>query len=127
MTLKKYLNLMSILTVLCWLAWALVIFFINPNQSGLIGFILFYFSLFLAVTGTFAILGFIIRARISKKPIFKQVEISFRQSIWIALLVVLILILQGLTLLRWWNASFLVLFLVFLELFFLESGRKFKV
>ncbi len=127
MTLKKYLNLMSVLTVCCWLAWILVIFIINPKQTGLIGFVLFYFSLFLAIVGTGSIVGFIIRMKLKNKPVFKQVEISFRQAIWIALLVILIFIFQGLNILRWWNTLFLVLFLVFLELFFLTSGKQYKV
>ena len=127
MTLKKYLNLMSVLTVCCWLAWILVIFIINPKQTGLIGFVLFYFSLFLAIFGTGSIVGFIIRMKLKNKPVFKQVEISFRQAIWIALLVILIFIFQGLNILRWWNTLFLVLFLVFLELFFLTSGKQYKV
>ena len=117
---------MSILTALCWLAWILVIFFINPEQTGLIGFILFYFSLFLAIVGTASILGFIIRLRFHKKPVFKQVEISFRQGVWVALLIIVVLVFQGLNLLRWWNTLFFVLFLVFLELFFLTSGKKYK-
>ena len=127
MTLKKYLNLMSVLTVCCWLAWILVIFIINPKQTGLIGFVLFYFSLFLAIVGTGSIVGFIIRMKLKNKPVFKQVEISFRQAIWIALLVILIFIFQGLNILRWWNTLFLVLFLVFLELFFLTSGKRYKI
>jgi len=51
MTLKKYLNLMTILTVICWVIWVLVLVLINPQQSDLIGFVLFYFSLFLALFG----------------------------------------------------------------------------
>lgn len=127
MTLKKYLNLMGILTGLCWLAWILVIFLVNPSQTGLVGFVLFYFSLFLAIIGTASILGFIIRIRLKQKPVFKQVEIAFRQGIWIGFLVIFILILQGLNLLTWWNALFLVLFLIFLELYFLASAKKYKV
>jgi len=126
MTLKKYLNLMTILTIICWVAWVLVLVLINPQQSDLIGFVLFYFSLFLALLGTASIFGFLIRVWLKKKPIFKQVEIAFRQGIWLGLLVLIIFILKGLDLLRWWNALFLVLFLIFLELFFLLSNRKYR-
>ncbi len=127
MTLKKYLNLMAILTVVCWIAWVLVLILINPQQSDLIGFVLFYFSLFLALLGTASIVGFLARVWLKKKPIFKQVEIAFRQAIWLGLLISVIFILKGLNLLRWWNALFLVLFLIFLELFFLLSNRRYKV
>ncbi|MDO9579730.1 MAG: hypothetical protein Q7J06_04055 [Bacteroidales bacterium] len=126
MTLKKYLNLMTILTVICWGAWFLVLILINPEQSDLIGFVLFYFSLFLALLGTISVVGFLIRVWLKKKPIFKQVEIAFRQAIWFGLLISAIFILKGLDLLRWWNALFLVLFLIFLELFFLLSNRRYK-
>lgn len=127
MSLQKYLKLMFILTGICWFAWLLVLFFINPDKSGLVGFVLFYFSLFLAIIGSASILGFIIRVRLEKKPVFKQVEMAFRQGVWTSVFIICILILQGLTLLRWWNALFLALFLVFLELFFLTSGKKYKI
>ncbi len=127
MTLKKYLNLMSILTLFCWLAWVSVFFFINPDKAGLIGFILFYFSLFLAIVGSVAVIGFIIRIRLKKEPVFKQVEVSFRQGIWVGFLIVALLLLKGLGLLRWWNGLFLFLFLLFLELFFLTSRKRYKV
>jgi len=127
MTLKKYLNLMTILTVVCWVVWVLTLILVNPQQSDLIGFVLFYFSLFLALLGTASVLGFLIRVWLKKKPIFKQVEIAFRQAIWFGLLISSIFILKGLNLLRWWNALFLILFLIFLELFFLLSNRRYKV
>ncbi len=127
MTLKKYLNLMTISTIICWVVWVLVLVLINPQQSDLIGFVLFYFSLFLAILGTASILGFLIRVWLKKKPIFKQVEIAFRQALWLAIFVSVFFILKGLNLLRWWNALFLVLFLIFLELFFLLSNRRYKV
>ena len=118
---------MTILTVICWITWGLVLILVNPQQSDLMGFVLFYFSLFLALLGTASVLGFLIRVWLKKKPIFKQVEIAFRQAIWLGLLVSVTFILKGLDLLRWWNALFLILFLIFLELFFLLSNRRYKV
>lgn len=126
MTLKKYLNLMTVLTLVCWLAWVLVLFLINPEEAGLIGEILFYFSLFLAVLGTLSLLGFIIRARFKKGPVFKQVETSFRQAFWLSVLLTGILVLKENNLLRWWNSLLLLLFLIFLEIFFLSSRKQYK-
>ncbi len=117
---------MLILTVICWLAWAAVLFLVNPEETGLIGFILFYFSLFLAILGTASILGFVARARFRQGPVFKQVEVSFRQGVWLGMLAVSLLLLQETGLLRWWNGIFFFLFLVFLEFFFLSSRKKFK-
>jgi len=118
---------MSASTIFCWLFWVFVIFFINPEETGLIGFVLFYFSLFMAIVGTGAMIGFLIRTRFNKGPVFKQVEVSFRQGIWLSLLIVGLFLLQNLDILRWWNGLFLLLFLMFLEFFFLSSRKKYKV
>jgi len=118
---------MTILTIVCWLSWALTLALVNPQQSSLVGFILFYFSLFLALLGTMSVLGFLIRVWLKKKPIFKQVEIAFRQGVWLGLLIPMIFMLKGLNLLRWWNILFLILFFIFLELFFLFSNRRYRV
>ncbi len=126
MTLKRYLNLMGLLTLICWLAWIFVLFFINPDETGLIGFILFYFSLFLAILGSVAIIGFVIRARLKKGPVFKQVENAFRQGIWLSIFLIGILLLKSLGLLEWWNGLVLFFFLVFLEFFFLSSRKQYK-
>lgn len=126
MTLKKYLNLMTILTLICWLSWVLVLFLLNPNEAGLIGFVLFYFSLFLSILGTISVFGFIIRVRLKKEPIFKQVEISFRQGIWFSFFIICLLLLKDFEILKWWNALILFLFLMFLEFFFISSRKKYK-
>jgi len=126
MTLRKYLNLMGALTLICWLAWVFVLFFINPDETGLIGFILFYFSLFLAILGSVAIIGFIVRARLKNGPVFKQVENAFRQGIWLSIFLIGILLLKSLQLLEWWNGLVLFFFLVFLEFFFLSSRKQYK-
>jgi len=123
MTLKTYLNLMLICTLICWAAWVLSLLVINPEKAGVLGFILFYFSLFLAILGTAAIIGFLIRARLGKTPIFVQVSIAFRQGLWIASIVVFLLLLKGLNLLRWWNFMLFILIIVIIELL-IWTGRK---
>lgn len=126
MTLKTYLNLMLICTLICWGAWVLSLFVINPEEAGLLGFILFYFSLFLAILGTAAIIGFLIRARLGKTPIFVQVSIAFRQGIWIAIVIVFLLLLKGFNLLRWWNSVLLILIIIIVELLIWTGGRRMK-
>ncbi len=118
---------MATLTVVCWLAWLSVLFIINPDETGLIGFVLFYFSLFLAILGTASLIGFIVRARSNQGPVFYQIEVSFRQGMWIGFLITGLLLLQFLELLKWWNGLFLFLALIFLELFFISSRRRYKV
>ncbi|MDZ7798553.1 MAG: hypothetical protein U5L76_02950 [Patescibacteria group bacterium] len=118
MSLKKYLLFMGISTVICWLSFLSVIFNISP-ESGFLAFLLFYISLFLSLLGTFFIIGFLIRALINKKvPLFRHLNISFRQSILFTVLIIGSLALQASNLLRWWNLLFFLLFLIILEFFF---------
>jgi len=109
---------MGISTVICWLSFLSVIFNISP-ESGFLAFLLFYISLFLSLLGTFFIIGFLIRALINRKvPLFRHLNISFRQSILFTILIIGSLALQASNLLRWWNLLFFLLFLIVLEFFF---------
>ncbi|NCO23255.1 hypothetical protein COW09_02340 [bacterium (Candidatus Moisslbacteria) CG12_big_fil_rev_8_21_14_0_65_36_11] len=126
MTLRRYLNLMTICTSLNWLIWLLVIFFVNPEKTGLLGLILFYVSLFLAILGTGSILGFIIGARLKKRPVFVEADISFRRAFLIAIFVISVLFLKGIDLFYWWNTLLLGLFLIILEFFFVSISRKYE-
>lgn len=124
MTLRKYLTLVISLTLICWLIFLLVIFLIDPEQLGILGFFLFYFSLFLALGGTLSIIGFLIRARLFQDLIFYQVKIAFRQGFILSGLIVFLLVLKGLNLLYWWNAIILILFLISLEIFLILRKKR---
>ncbi|MGC9048966.1 MAG: hypothetical protein ACP5IX_02000 [Patescibacteria group bacterium] len=117
---------MLICTLICWGIWVLSLFLINPEKAGLLGFILFYFSLFLAILGTVAIIGFLIRARLGKTPIFTQVSIAFRQGLWIAGIVVFLLLLKGFNLLHWWNLTLFILMIIIIELLIWTGRRRIK-
>jgi hypothetical protein len=122
MSLKKYLIFMSLLTLFCWLAWLVVLYFINPQEAGIVGFLLFYCSLFVALVGTFSLLGFFLRVWFSRQEvIFRHLGISTRQSLWFSLLLVGVLIMQGAGYMRWWSVGLLVLLLIILEFFFLSK------
>ena len=113
---------MSLLTLFCWLAWLVVLYFINPQEAGIVGFLLFYCSLFVALVGTFSLLGFFLRVWFSRQEvIFRHLGISTRQSLWFSLLLVGVLIIQGAGYMRWWSVGLLVLLLIILEFFFLSK------
>ncbi|PIY78796.1 MAG: hypothetical protein COY82_00570 [Parcubacteria group bacterium CG_4_10_14_0_8_um_filter_35_7] len=125
MTLKSYLILMTISTFFCWLAWGVVLFFIDPTQAGFIGLLFFYLSLFLALTGTISLIGFFLRTLILKNEIvFRHVIISFRQAVFFSMVIVGSLFLESKDLFTWWNITFLVLFLTVLEFFFISQRRR---
>ena len=122
MDLKKFLGYMIFSTLLCWFGWVMVLFFINPQESGILGFSLFYLILGLAVLGTITILGFWLRRLFYQKELaFEHVMVSFRQAIWISLIVIISLYLQSKQLLNWLNTILLVLGLGLIEFFFLSN------
>lgn len=125
MTLSKYLILMSLASIVCWVAWGLVIFYMNPVSSGLTAVIFFYLSLFLAMAGTFSVVGFTLRAKIfGGELIFRQVTVALRQAGWFGFLTVFSLWLQSKNLLTWYNLILLILALLIIEFFFLSTKSK---
>lgn len=125
MTLFAYFILMLISTIFSWLGWGTILFYLNPQEAGNVGFAFFYGSLFLALTGSFSLLGLFIRMRLLKDDIVsRQVAISFRQAVFFAILLVGSLFLRSKDLLAWWNIILLIFLLTFLEFFFLSYQRR---
>ncbi|MCD4693909.1 hypothetical protein K8R62_00965 [bacterium] len=125
MTLKNYLILMSFSALLCWGAFFYVLLSIDPYLTNWIGLLLFYITLFFALSGSFAVLGFLTRFVVLKKDlVFHSVKIAFRQSFLFAFLVIAIFWLQSQNLLTWLNLFFLAGGLILLEFFWLNYNRS---
>ena len=126
MTLRAYLILMTLATLVCWAAWGYIIWTIDPEMTNWVGFLLFYISLFLALAGTAAVIGFIVRFIAFKKELaFRNVKEAFRQSFLFSALITISLLLVAKDLFTWLNLFFLVIGLSILE-FFLISYNKAK-
>ena len=124
MSLKRYLLSISVSTLLAWLSWVTVLFYIDP-ASGWLAHALFQGALFLAILGTFALLGFYIRAKVYPQvALFRHVGIAFRQGAWLALFVIGNLVLMGANLFSWWSGLLFMLFLLMLEIFFLSKSKR---
>ncbi|HLD61141.1 MAG TPA: hypothetical protein VJA27_03370 [Patescibacteria group bacterium] len=117
MSLKQYLILMSVGTLLCWVAWLFVVWSLDPNETTFLGLSFFYASLFLAIVGTFSVIGFLFRRALIKQDeiIFRHVRRTFRQSVLIAILATVCLLLLSEHLLRWWNAILLLMLGIIIE------------
>ena len=125
MTLRTYLIIMIAMTLLCWSAWAIVLFTIDPSLTNWIGLTLFYSSLFLSIVGTATIIGFLLRFIVLKQELaWRIVKEAFRQSFLFALLIVVSLILLSHNLFTWLNLLFLVVGLTILEFFMLSMEKK---
>lgn len=125
MTLRTYIWGMTASVILCSISWALIVTYVNPNKTNLIGISLFYLSLFFCLTGLFALVGFYARKKIFTKneAEFSKIEITFRQGFFLSLIFVGILFLQSLRILYWWSALIFVAMIIFLELYFLEKNN----
>src|SRR3989339_242630 len=108
MTIKQYLILMTSCTVLCWGSWLLVLFFINPETTGILALIS-YFS----------------RAVFTKRySQTEEVQISFRQAIFWALVTTLAMFLQAHDLLNWLNTILLVMAVTVVEFLILSLKKE---
>jgi len=102
-------------TLLAGACLAAILIYFDPTISGPLVFILFYLSLLITSTGIFTLIGLFIR-RISQKRRFpllpsraiRQLEVSFRQGLLLAVILVAALILQSQRILAWWHLIILV-------------------
>lgn len=118
MSLRRFLVLLAIATTVAWVSWILVLNFIDPGTGDPFSVFLFSGSLFLALAGTIAILGFLLRLRRTSAAefvLYRALATSVRQGFLLSIALVLSLTLQGQRLLRWWNALALILALVLIE------------
>jgi len=124
MSLRLYLFIMTALTALCWLAFIYVSRLVNPETTNATGFFLFYLSLFLSLSGTTAIIGFLVRFVIFAHELaVEKVKIAFRQSFLFSGFVVVALLLLARGLLNWLNLIILIVGLSALEFFLLNYGN----
>ncbi len=125
MTLKKYLSLMIFATIICWGAFVYLLNTVNPEVTNIVGFILFYSSLFLAVSGLAAIVGFLVRFWLLKQKLaFYSVNTAFRQSFLFGLLVVLTLLLLANNLFTIFNIFLIIIILTLLEIFLISQRKR---
>lgn len=124
MSLRSYLLLMIFATSLCWSAFAMVLYSINPDITNQVGFSLFYLSLFLAVSGTASIIGFIIRfIGLKHEMAVCSVKAAFRQSFLFAGMIVISLLLLANNLFSWLNLVLLIVGLSVLEYFLISYAQ----
>jgi hypothetical protein len=112
-------------TTICWGIFLFVLFTINPEITNWLGFLLFYLSLFLAITGTAAMIGFTIRFVALKHELaFRSVIIAFRQSFLFAFLIVAVLFLLSKDLFTWLNLFLLIIGMTILEYFLISYKTR---
>lgn len=126
MTLRHYLSTLAVATVIAWLAAGVIIGLTDPTVAPAVVIVAFFACLWLALAGTFAVLGFLLRFWILGKEFLltRQVTVSFRQGLMLSSLIVIGLILLSRNLMSLWVAILLVLVMTLLESFFVAAKRK---
>ena len=121
MTLKSYLGVMFFLTIVSWAIFFFVANSVNPILTNWLGFLLFYLTLFISLTGTTALVGSVIRFIFQKKElVFNSVKTAFRQSFLFALFIILGLILEAHKLFTGLNLLLLIILFAIAELFLIS-------
>ena len=126
-SLKNYLLLIFLATMLFWAAWILIILKVDPYIGGRNMIILFFISLFLSLTGLLTLIGFLLRIWFSKNELINlYLRPSVRQAILISLCIIVLLSIQILRLVNIWSGLLIVLAILSLEFFFRTKKEKVK-
>lgn len=124
MTLQKYLLGIAVSTVFCLAAFVLVVLYVDPAEGGVPGLLGFYASLGFGLVGLFTLAGFYIRLWSSRNEVvYAHVAPSFRQGIFLSILVIGCMILQSFRLLTWWDGTLFALSIILLEVFFMSRMK----
>jgi hypothetical protein len=121
MTLKTCLWTMKIGTLLMIMAWALVVFNIDPDEAGIVGQVFFYSSLFLMMAGIFSLFFvWLRRIIIGDEMATQHLGVNFRQGILLSILVIIFLFFQSAGILTWWDGLLVAGGIFLVELYFLS-------
>ena len=88
MSLAKYLFFMILTTSTCWLFWLFVLFKISPLVGEWFPATAFFTTLSLALWGSLSTLGLLARIITKKqRTVHDRVLISFRQGLWLTIII----------------------------------------
>lgn len=124
MTLRSSLVVFGLGSGFAWAAFLLILFTVPPETAGGIGEGFFFGSLFVALTGTFTVLGALGRTRASTMLPVLHLGPAFRQGTLLAAAATGLLLLQRVRFLRWWSVLAIVAVLVGLDLFLARRGKE---
>lgn len=119
MTHHRYIGIIGISGLIAWIGWFLVINKLSPYESMGLSLLLFFLTLFIALSGTFTALGFYFRVWLFKNEIFyRHINVSLRQGVFLSLIAIFCLVFQMMKVLSWWSGLLLVAIALLLEFYF---------
>lgn len=125
MNLKQYLFLFTFGTIIAGTSFGIVLFFVDPIGTGLLGALLFYITLGCLLIGFFTTVGTGLRAIFYREEsIEKHISRSLRQGLLFSALILTSLLLQSMDKLSLVTILPLIVFFGLLEFLFLGSKNK---
>ena len=119
MTHHRYISIIASAGLMAWIAWGLVFTKLSPYENMELSLILFFITIFIALSSTFTVFGFYFRVWLFKNEIFyKHINIALRQGVFLGLIAVFCLVFQMLRVLTWWSGLLLIVIAVLLEFYF---------
>lgn len=120
--------------MISWIAWVLVVQNLEPcitydyhvfcKNTSKPAMILFFTSLFFALTSTFAIAGYYLRLFFNKNEVFlNHINIALRQGTLLALLTLTAVGMLAVGILTWWSGILLITAFSLLE-FYIASATS---
>jgi hypothetical protein len=123
MTLKSYIWGMRILALISLSALGFVVFYVDPENSGISGKVIFYLFLFFSLSGIFDLIFIFARRKmVGGETALATIGLSFRQSVLLAVLATGLLLLQSARALVWWDGLLVVAAVFLVELYFLSRN-----
>lgn len=127
MTHSRYISIIGFCGLLAWIGWFLVITKMTPFESMGTALTFFFLTFFIALTGTFTVLGFYFRVWLLKNEIFyKHINVALRQGVFLSLITVFCLVFQMIRVLNWWSGLLLITIAVLLEFYFSSKDSAFS-
>lgn len=125
MTFKQFIALIFIATASLWLGWWWTVISIDPYATNILGFLLFYLTLFLSLVGSFTLLGVYVRKmRMPDALLFHLVKLSSRQGILLAVFLLVLLLLQSQRWLQIWNVLLVLAIAFIVEFTLVYRGHR---
>jgi hypothetical protein len=104
MSFRVYIILMIVGTLVAWLGWSVVVWSVDPQQAGGLGFGMFFLTLLMGLIGTITLFGLLVRLVIMKRRelIIREVKTSFRHAVLLSAVSTVSLIFSAQGWLSWW-------------------------
>ncbi|MEK7673384.1 MAG: hypothetical protein AAB373_05890 [Patescibacteria group bacterium] len=125
---NRYIAIIASSGLISWLGWLLVVYKLSVYRGMGLALGFFYLTLFIALSATFAVIGYYFRVWLYKNEIFyKHINVALRQGIFLSLIANFCLVLQMMKVLNWWSGILLVMTAVLLEFYFSSKDSEYDM